>query len=103
MTSSSNNEKASEVSRTECASDEMTATTSDLEHKKFFFGAQGRALRNHISIAGALGFLLFGYDQGVLGVRFATTARQLFAHSSHRVSMRRMTSSTSSITHLLAF
>ncbi|CAH0033265.1 unnamed protein product [Clonostachys rhizophaga] len=36
---------------------------------RYFFGIQGRTLRMHISVAGALGFLLFGYDQGVLGRR----------------------------------
>ncbi|KAL4896720.1 general substrate transporter [Aspergillus ambiguus] len=35
-------------------------------HRKYLFGVQGRALRNNISIAGAFGFLLFGYDQGFL-------------------------------------
>jgi hypothetical protein len=40
----------------------------DFKGKKFFMGSQGKALRTQISIAGALGFLLFGYDQGVLGV-----------------------------------
>lgn len=36
--------------------------------KNYFFGAQGKALVSQISIAGGLGFFLFGYDQGVLGV-----------------------------------
>lgn len=36
--------------------------------KKYVFGMEGSTLRNQISIAGAIGFLLFGYDQGVLGV-----------------------------------
>lgn len=40
----------------------------DIRRRKYFFGAQGRGLIRHISIAGALGFFLFGYDQGVLGV-----------------------------------
>ncbi|KAI9751631.1 MAG: Ubiquitin-conjugating enzyme E2 H [Chaenotheca gracillima] len=34
--------------------------------KRYFFGTEGRNLMLHISIAGSLGFLLFGYDQGVL-------------------------------------
>lgn len=39
--------------------------------KKYFFGAQGKALVRQISFAGGLGFFLFGYDQGVLGVSWA--------------------------------
>ncbi|GAM33607.1 hypothetical protein TCE0_011f00630 [Talaromyces pinophilus] len=34
--------------------------------QRYAFGLQGKALRANISIAGALGFLLFGYDQGFL-------------------------------------
>lgn len=34
---------------------------------KYFIGAEGGTLVRHVSIAGAIGFLL-GYDQGVLGV-----------------------------------
>ncbi|KAL2871155.1 sugar porter family MFS transporter [Aspergillus lucknowensis] len=41
-------------------------TGGALKHPKYLFGAQGRALRNNVSIAGAFGFLLFGYDQGFL-------------------------------------
>lgn len=36
--------------------------------QRYAFGLQGKALRANISIAGALGFLLFGYDQGFLSV-----------------------------------
>lgn len=36
--------------------------------RTYAFGKQGKTLRFQISVAGALGFLLFGYDQGVLGV-----------------------------------
>lgn len=35
---------------------------------RYAFGIQGKALRANISVAGALGFLLFGYDQGFLSV-----------------------------------
>lgn len=35
---------------------------------RFAFGAQGKALMRMITGCGAIGFLLFGYDQGVLGV-----------------------------------
>lgn len=41
--------------------------TSSLK-QKFFFGARGKSLTRQISFAGAIGFMLFGYDQGVLGV-----------------------------------
>lgn len=53
-----------------------TAVINDVpeKHRKYFLGAQGRALRNQISIAGAIGFLLFGYDQGVLSVSEWTIA-----------------------------
>ncbi|KAF2123156.1 general substrate transporter [Lophiotrema nucula] len=40
---------------------------ADIKHSSFFFGVQGKKLQHMISVAGALGFLLFGYDQGVLG------------------------------------
>ena len=52
-----------------------TAPASHLVHvdvnaprKRYFFGAQGKSLMRAISAAGTVGFLLFGYDQGVLGV-----------------------------------
>ncbi len=44
--------------------------------KKYAFGVQGKTLRRHVSLAGAFGFLLFGYDQGVLGVRFDDDRRE---------------------------
>ncbi|OAA56308.1 General substrate transporter [Niveomyces insectorum RCEF 264] len=34
--------------------------------QRYFFGAQGKSLMRAISAAGTVGFLLFGYDQGVL-------------------------------------
>lgn len=40
----------------------------DIPRKRYFFGAQGTGLLRHIAVAGSIGFLLFGYDQGVLGV-----------------------------------
>lgn len=43
--------------------------------QKYFFGAQGKQLRSLISVAGGLGFLLFGYDQGVLGVSLLVKSR----------------------------
>lgn len=39
----------------------------DIPRARYFFGAEGKTLMRHISIAGSIGFLLFGYDQGVLG------------------------------------
>jgi len=35
---------------------------------RYAFGYQGKTLMRTISTCGAIGFLLFGYDQGVLGV-----------------------------------
>lgn len=39
--------------------------------RRYAFGAQGKTLMRTISACGAIGFLLFGYDQGVLGVSIA--------------------------------
>ncbi|KAH6986655.1 general substrate transporter [Ilyonectria destructans] len=39
----------------------------DIVNNRYFLGLRGKALRRQISFAGAFGFLLFGYDQGVLG------------------------------------
>ncbi|KAL2848603.1 general substrate transporter [Aspergillus pseudodeflectus] len=44
----------------------MASIQNDHKFPKYLFGAQGRALRNNVSLAGAFGFLLFGYDQGFL-------------------------------------
>ncbi|OQV09483.1 hypothetical protein CLAIMM_13601 [Cladophialophora immunda] len=38
-----------------------------IPRRRYFAGAQGRLLAVQIAIAGSIGFLLFGYDQGVLG------------------------------------
>lgn len=46
-----------------------TVDLNNIPRQKYFFGAEGRSLMKHVAIAGSLGFLLFGYDQGVLGVR----------------------------------
>lgn len=40
--------------------------TRSIARKRFFGGAQGKALTSQIAIAGSIGFMLFGYDQGVL-------------------------------------
>ena len=56
------------------AGSDSTVVASDDEYyaniprKRYFFGAQGRALTAQVAIAGSIGFMLFGYDQGVLGV-----------------------------------
>lgn len=42
---------------------------SNYTRKRYLFGAQGNTLLAQVAIAGSIGFLLFGYDQGVLGVR----------------------------------
>ncbi|KAL8870827.1 MAG: hypothetical protein Q9174_003216 [Haloplaca sp. 1 TL-2023] len=39
----------------------------NVPRRRYFFGAEGRALTTNVAIAGSIGFLLFGYDQGVLG------------------------------------
>ncbi|KAI4264671.1 MAG: hypothetical protein L6R38_000164 [Xanthoria sp. 2 TBL-2021] len=44
-----------------------TVDLNNIPRQKYFFGAEGRSLMKHVAIAGSLGFLLFGYDQGVLG------------------------------------
>lgn len=45
-----------------------TVDLDNIPRRRYFFGAEGRSLTTHVAIAGSLGFLLFGYDQGVLGV-----------------------------------
>lgn len=42
--------------------------SSSIPRRRYFLGAEGAALTRQIAIAGAIGFMLFGYDQGVLGV-----------------------------------
>jgi hypothetical protein len=39
----------------------------NIPRKRFFLGCQGKQLTTQVAIAGSIGFLLFGYDQGVLG------------------------------------
>ncbi|OIW31918.1 putative Myo-inositol transporter 1 [Coniochaeta ligniaria NRRL 30616] len=63
-----------QVATFELASDSGSApdrSTSNIDlnapRKRFFFGHRGSTLVNAISFAGSVGFLLFGYDQGVLG------------------------------------
>lgn len=41
---------------------------ADAPRHRYLFGHQGSILMRAISVAGSIGFLLFGYDQGVLGV-----------------------------------
>ncbi|CAL5873626.1 uncharacterized protein PFLUO_LOCUS7907 [Penicillium psychrofluorescens] len=40
---------------------------ADAPRHRYLFGHQGSILMRAISVAGSIGFLLFGYDQGVLG------------------------------------
>ena len=40
----------------------------DAPRHRYLFGHQGAVLMRAISLTGSVGFLLFGYDQGVLGV-----------------------------------
>ncbi|KAJ6030190.1 uncharacterized protein N7446_000749 [Penicillium canescens] len=47
--------------------DQNQADSASAMHPKYMFGTQGKALRRNISLAGAFGFLLFGYDQGFIG------------------------------------
>ena len=47
---------------------DVTVDFTNVPRKRYFFGTEGSALRMHVAIAGLIGFLLFGYDQGVLGV-----------------------------------
>jgi len=56
---------------TESGSPRRAVDYAHIPRRKYFASAQGRALRAQIAIAGSIGFLLFGYDQGVLGVSMA--------------------------------
>lgn len=40
----------------------------DAPQKQFFFDHRGKCLMRAITLTGSVGFFLFGYDQGVLGV-----------------------------------
>ncbi|KAI1629076.1 hypothetical protein EDD37DRAFT_36276 [Exophiala viscosa] len=54
-----------------------------IPRRRYFASARGRALRAQIAIAGSIGFLLFGYDQGVLGgLNAAEEFLQQFNHPS---------------------
>lgn len=52
---------------------------ADAPRRRYLFGYQGSMLMGAISLAGSVGFLLFGYDQGVLGV--GTSRRDLLSRS----------------------
>jgi len=41
---------------------------NNVPRRRYVFGTERSALRKHVAIAGSIGFLFFGYDQGVLGV-----------------------------------
>lgn len=71
--SSSQSEKTQAQQQQQDPQDE-SIDFENIPRKRYFFGLQGRSLRRNISIAGSIGFLLFGYDQGVLSVRPVVTA-----------------------------
>lgn len=48
---------------------------ANASRRRFAFGAQGKPLLRTIMACGAIGFLLFGYDQGVLGVSTSLGSR----------------------------
>jgi hypothetical protein len=50
------------------------APSTSKPRARYAFGCQGTSLMRIISTCGAVGFMLFGYDQGVLGVRTSTFA-----------------------------
>lgn len=52
------------------ASNDVHVDLTNAPRRSYFLGTEGGALRKHVAIAGSLGSLLFGYDQGVLGVGF---------------------------------
>lgn len=52
---------------------------ADAPRHRYLFGHQGSILMCGISLAGSVGFLLFGYDQGVLGV--STSRRELLSRN----------------------
>jgi hypothetical protein len=57
--------------------DQTQAEPASPNYPKYMFGIQGKTLRRNISLAGAFGFLLFGYDQGFIGVRAKWSSRIL--------------------------
>ena len=61
-------ESKTNFSHAEAVPPPLDIDVANIERKRYFFGAQGKTLNAHIAIAGSIGFLLFGYDQGVLGV-----------------------------------
>lgn len=68
MIAVSSHEKPADTSESAPKSSTEDYPSEPIVSKNYFFGAQGKALVSQISIAGGLGFFLFGYDQGVLGV-----------------------------------
>lgn len=68
-TSSSGSGEGGAVSSAAAAANQSSLVHIDVNapRKRYFFGAQGKSLVRAISAAGTVGFLLFGYDQGVLG------------------------------------
>lgn len=65
------------------ASSGPTVEYANIPRHRYFFGYQGPVLMHAISFAGSVGFLLFGYDQGVLGVSFARPSGVAVAELHH--------------------
>lgn len=72
---------------------------------RYFFGHRGSTLMSAISFAGSVGFFLFGYDQGVLGVRLPSEGigSRLLTNRCERASIHPPTSSISLETHRTLF
>ena len=54
------------------ARNDVHVDLTKVPRRSYFFGTEGGTLGENVAIAGSLGSLLFGYDQGVLGVGFST-------------------------------
>lgn len=68
MTLTAPSEKQGDAAGSEPDHSSPNTYAGDVVAKKYFFGAQGKTLIRQICFASGLGFFLFGYDQGVLGV-----------------------------------
>lgn len=80
---------ASMLEEADASSGPMPEST-DAPRRRYLFGHQGSVLMHAISVAGSIGFLLFGYDQGVLGVSTDSREFHIIAKlTASRVSTRR--------------
>ena len=57
----------------------IEAATPNYTPHKYFFGSRGPPLVKGITLAGAIRFLLFGYDQGVFSVGWSSTANVIIS------------------------